>query len=58
LNNALTANRQAVGGFLRFEEKHNAVYLEVFSWLHFQTKAVDGSQSPTAFVGFANILQT
>ncbi len=46
LNNALTANRQAVGGFLRFEEKHNAVYSDVYSWLHFQTKAVDGSQSP------------
>jgi hypothetical protein len=23
-----------------------------------QTKAVDGTQSPTAFVGFSNILQT
>jgi hypothetical protein len=26
--------------------------------VYFQQKAVDGSQSPTAFVGFANILQT
>ena len=26
--------------------------------LDFQTKAVDGYQSPIAFVGFANILQT